>query len=197
MLQFKETIETISGTRDMGTILDEIKSIQSQMERFGAYYTDLDTIASSSNNPLSSKVNKLLQELQVYDNCDGIKDTTQKNICEYNFKSQVVELIAYEDINENMKKKIVQLQELANRISASKDPKESQDLLNSITAVTAGIEADKKQIDMLVAKSETRRKVDETRKEQNSAKIRNTPVEIPNDYKMDFGKIMQNSLQRR
>ena len=190
-------METISGTRDIGTLLDEIKSIQSQMERFGAYYTDLDTLASSSNNPLSSKVNKLLQELQVYDNCDSIKDTTQKNICEYNFKSQVVELIAYEDINENMKKKIVQLQELANRISASKDPKESQDLLNSITAVTAGIEADKKQIDMLVAKSETRRKVDETRKEQNSAKIRNTPVEIPNDYKMDFGKIMQNSLQRR
>jgi hypothetical protein len=167
--------ETIAGLREIQSLGESIMSLKNNIEATGERYSNLVDLASNPKSLLQGEAKRLLEKLEIYDNCKDIKDDTQKKICEYEFVSRLEDSVELDRATKDTQEDLKKLTKISEQMKNSTDPKMSQDLLNSATIIQTKIEVRKAQADLILAKTEKTRQINQERQKQYQIKIMETP----------------------
>jgi hypothetical protein len=171
--QWKDEMSKLQGTRELGNL---ISNITKEIEWLEEQYSDIQSLIDDPSAALKGEAANLLEKFQIYDNCADIEDETMRNICYYEFKSQITELSGYDATSEDLRGTMSQIETLNEKIKNSPDQKQSLDNIAAATKLVAELEAKRQMEELAQTKAAKQREVNDIAQKQKMAKALATPI---------------------
>ncbi|PRP68506.1 hypothetical protein BUE93_22155 [Chromobacterium amazonense] len=169
---YQDQLATQTGARDIVSFIQSAKGLHSELDGFVKSANKFNDLMKGADMP--AELNSLFGRYGLFDMC---KIDYNVSLCKATVVSKVATIEQTSSAMAAMSKKVSDMAVLSDRISNSKDAKESQDLANAMQAKNAEISALKTQMDMITAQNDAREKVlHEQRIAAHSQQQRNAPV---------------------
>jgi type IV secretion system protein VirB5 len=168
-----EEFKSMTGTRELGNL---ISNITKEIEWLEEQYSDIQSLIDDPSAALKGEAANLLEKFQIYDNCADVQDETMRNICYYEFKSQITELSGYDSTSEDLRGTMSQIETLNEKIKNSQDQKQSLDNIAAATKLVAELEAKRQMEELSQTKSAKQREINDIAQKQKMAKALATPI---------------------
>lgn len=136
---YKAQIATATGLRDIQGLLEQGKSLQSEIKTLQKQGISLNDLLTSDNPP-SGALNGLYEKYKVFDVCDLKTKTITEgaknylNVCKQETANKGYMIEQTAEVQKKVNNALKDIGKLSNRIANAKDSKESQDLANAIQA---------------------------------------------------------------
>lgn len=174
---YKHQLATVSGVRDVKGYINSLKSFAKDAQ---INNMDFDSIISGNSSSsdyqrIMELAEKKLGQYGIFDTCQGVTNPTLKKSCEKQRLSQSVAIVKYDELGKEMQSYKKNFASLANKISRTKDIKESQDVANAINLQVAQLNEKKIEMDMISKQQEVQQKIAEQQaNELYNSEITNT-----------------------
>jgi predicted nucleic acid-binding Zn-ribbon protein len=162
----QENINSITGLRDLGDLINTIEELKAQIAWLEGQFEDIQAIIDNPSAALSGEAGRLLERLQLYDNCADIEDDKMRDICYYEFKSQVAELSGYGKTLQDLSKSMNQIKTLNDKIKNSDDQKQSLDNIAAGIKLIVELETKRQMEELAQAKAAKQRETNDIVKRQ-------------------------------
>ncbi len=139
MNAYKDQLASATGLRDIQGLLEQGKSLQSEIKTLQKQGISLNDLLTSDNPP-SRALNGLYEKYKVFDVCDLKTKTITEgaknylNVCKQETANKVYMIEQTAEVQKKVNNALKDIGKLSNRIANAKDSKESQDLANAIQA---------------------------------------------------------------
>ncbi|BBI93020.1 type IV secretion system protein [Serratia symbiotica] len=139
MNAYKDQLATATGLRDIQGLLEQGKSLQSEIKTLQKQGISLNDLLTSDNPP-SGALSGLYEKYKVFDVCDIKTKTVTEgaknylNVCKQETANKGYMIEQTAEVQKKVNEALKDIGNLSNRIANAKDNKESQDLANAIQA---------------------------------------------------------------
>ncbi|HGJ5863817.1 MAG TPA: type IV secretion system protein [Arsenophonus nasoniae] len=139
MNAYKDQLATATGLRDIQGLLEQGKSLQSEIKTLQKQGISLNDLLTSDNPP-SGALNGLYEKYKAFDVCDIKTKTVTEgaknylNVCKQETANKGYMIEQTAEVQKKVNEALKDIGNLSNRIANAKDSKESQDLANAIQA---------------------------------------------------------------
>ncbi|MBG6243166.1 MAG: type IV secretion system protein VirB5 [Candidatus Symbiopectobacterium sp. Dall1.0] len=139
MNAYKDQLATATGLRDIQGLLEQGKSLQSEIKTLQKQGISLNDLLTSDNPP-SGALNGLYEKYKAFDVCDFKTKTVTEgaknylNVCKQETANKGYMIEQTAEVQKKVNEALKDIGNLSNRIANAKDSKESQDLANAIQA---------------------------------------------------------------
>lgn len=136
---YKDQLATATGLRDIQGLLEQGKSLQSEIKTLQKHGISLNDLLTS-NNPPSGALNGLYEKYKAFDICDLKTKTVTEggrnyiNVCKQETANKGYMIEQTAEVQKKVNEALKDIGNLSNRMANAKDSKESQDLANAIQA---------------------------------------------------------------
>jgi hypothetical protein len=185
--RFNQEMANISGTRDLGDLVNATERLTEQLDRLKEQYNRTKNLADGSEN-LTEEASALYEALNVYNNCEVLMDENLKKMCEYKFKSHISELSDYDKKVEDLDNLTRTINTLDEKIMSSTNQKQSLDNIAAGTKLLIELEAKRQLHELTKEATRLRRETDDIRQEQMREKTLRTPVP---DFRLEYTPIIR------
>ncbi|WP_410677508.1 TrbJ/VirB5 family protein [Citrobacter braakii] len=154
---YKDQLATATGVRDIADFVDQAKSLKSELEQLRKPGQTLNDMLQSGGT--SGQFDALYAKYQVFDTCNAEQSGSYANTCKQLVINKAIQFEQTDEIQEQVSQMLGEINDLSDRISLSRDSKESQDLANSIQLKSVMLNTLTDQWEMSVKAAEKREKV--------------------------------------
>ncbi|EHV2051926.1 type IV secretion system protein [Salmonella enterica] len=151
---YKEHMLAISGVRDVEAFVDQAKSLKSDLEKFRKPGQALNDLLLSGG--ASGQFDALYNKYKIFDTCNAEQSKSYAEVCKQEVINKAVQIEQTDEIQKQVTETLGDINTLSRRVSLSKDPKESQDLANSIQLKSVMLNTLTTQWEMSVKAAEKR-----------------------------------------
>lgn len=127
---YKEQLATATGVRDIADFVDQAKSLKSDLEKLRKPGQALNDLLLSGGS--SGQFDTLYAKYRVFDTCNAEQSGSYAETCKQLVINKAIQFEQTDEIQEQVSQTLGEINALSDRISLSRDSKESQDLANSI-----------------------------------------------------------------
>ncbi|MGJ3288883.1 type IV secretion system protein [Klebsiella michiganensis] len=168
---YKDQLATAIGVRDIADFVDQAKSLKSELEQLRKPGQTLNDMLRSGGT--SGQFDALYAKYRVFDTCNAEQSGSYANTCKQLVINKAIQFEQTDEIQEQVSQTLGEINDLSDRISLSRDSKESQDLANSIQLKSVMLNTLTDQWEMSVKVAEKREKVleDERVKQWNQQQL--------------------------
>lgn len=168
---YKEQLATATGVRDIADFVDQAKSLKSDLEKLRKLGQALNDLLLSGGS--SGQFDTLYAKYRVFDTCNAEQSGSYAETCKQLVINKAIQFEQTDEIQEQVSQTLGEINALSDRISLSRDSKESQDLANSIQLKSVMLNTLTEQWEMSVKAAEKREKVleDERVKQWNQQQL--------------------------
>ncbi|HBR1893754.1 type IV secretion system protein [Klebsiella quasipneumoniae subsp. similipneumoniae] len=168
---YKEQLATATGVRDIADFVDQAKSLKSDLEKLRKPGQALNDLLLSGGS--SGQFDTLYAKYRVFDTCNAEQSGSYAETCKQLVINKAIQFEQTDEIQEQVSQTLGEINALSDRISLSRDSKESQDLANSIQLKSVMLNTLTEQWEMSVKAAEKREKVleDERVKQWNQQQL--------------------------
>lgn len=168
---YKDQLATATGVRDIADFVDQAKSLKSELEQLRKPGQTLNDMLRSGGT--SGQFDALYAKYRVFDTCNAEQSGSYANTCKQLVINKAIQFEQTDEIQEQVSQTLGEINDLSDRISLSRDSKESQDLANSIQLKSVMLNTLTDQWEMSVKVAEKREKVleDERVKQWNQQQL--------------------------
>ncbi|ENK6701019.1 type IV secretion system protein [Yersinia enterocolitica] len=154
---YKDQLATATGVRDIADFVDQAKSLKSELEQLRKPGQTLNDMLRSGGT--SGQFDALYVKYRVFDTCNAEQSGSYANTCKQLVINKAIQFEQTDEIQEQVSQMLGEINDLSDRISLSRDSKESQDLANSIQLKSVMLNTLTDQWEMSVKAAEKREKV--------------------------------------
>ncbi|BAN99901.1 VirB5 protein (plasmid) [Plautia stali symbiont] len=151
---YKEHMLAISGVRDVEAFVDQAKSLKSDLDKFRKPGQALNDLLLSGG--ASGQFDALYNKYKIFDTCNAEQSKSYAEVCKQEVINKAVQIEQTDEIQKQVTETLGDINTLSRRVSLSKDPKESQDLANSIQLKSVMLNTLTTQWEMSVKAAEKR-----------------------------------------
>ncbi len=152
--EYKEHMLAISGVRDVEAFVDQAKSLKSDLDKFRKPGQALNDLLLSGG--ASGQFDALYNKYKIFDTCNAEQSKSYAEVCKQEVINKAVQIEQTDEIQKQVTETLGDINTLSRRVSLSKDPKESQDLANSIQLKSVMLNTLTTQWEMSVKAAEKR-----------------------------------------
>ena len=154
---YQQQLATATGVRDIQVLLQDAKSLKNDIAELGKHGISLDALLTNPQGSYSHELDNLYKKYQFFATCPSNHAApVYLQSCKQLLLNQAVAIENTHDIQNKMSQSLDIISTLSDRISLSKDSKESQDLANAVAAKSVQLHALTTQWEISVKQSEQR-----------------------------------------
>ncbi|MCE0826775.1 type IV secretion system protein [Buttiauxella sp. A2-C2_NF] len=177
MDSYKAQLATVTGIRDVQTFLGHAKNLANDIKAMKERGISLNDLLSNPDGAYSGDLNSLYDKYKVFDSCNEGATGQYLESCKKVIINQAAAIEDTTEVQDKISDTLSDIADLSNRIQYSKDPKESQDLANVVSAKSVQLSALTTQWEMSVKQAEQRSQMLEIQKKKAfSEQQRNAPI---------------------
>ncbi|MDD3465171.1 MAG: P-type DNA transfer protein VirB5 [Candidatus Cloacimonetes bacterium] len=153
--QMKQQYDALTGTRNLGAILQDPKFKNYLPEDWQGVY---DSVRSGGYSSLSGSAKAIYDAAKKFDACEHVKASDEKAVCQARAVKSAQDKAFAMDAFERAKERLTQIGQLMNSINATDDPKAIAELQGRIAAEQAMIQNEQTKLQMfqMIAAAEDR-----------------------------------------
>lgn len=173
---YKNQLATQTGLRDIVGLVNQGKSLKSDILSLQKQGISLDDLLTSNNAP-SGALDSLYNKYKDFDVCDAKQAAAYINICKQETVNKAWTLEQTADVQQKVSDALDEISSLTDRVASSQDAKESQDLANTIQMKQVQLNVLTSQWEMNVKAAEQRDKLlEQKRRKAFKEQQLNAPV---------------------
>lgn len=166
--QMEKDYQSITGTRNLGQILDNPEFKQYLPSNWQDVY---NSIRSDGYKGLTGTAKALRDASKVFDACSNVQDKTKKQVCEASAVKPAQDQAFAMDAFKKSAERTGQIEGLMKRINTTSDPKSIAELTARIQAEQAMLQNEQTKLDMYLASSKAEQAMLEQQEIEAEAKI--------------------------
>lgn len=173
---YKDQLATQTGLRDIVGLVNQGRSLKSDILNLQKEGISLDDLLTSDNAPTGA-LDSLYSKYKDFDVCDAKQAAAYINICKQETVNKVWTLEQTADVQQKVSDALDEISSLTDRVASSQDAKESQDLANTIQMKQVQLNVLTSQWEMNVKAAEQRDKLlEQKRRKAFKEQQLNAPV---------------------
>jgi type IV secretion system protein VirB5 len=153
---YKSQLATVTGVRNVQSFFNEAKGLTTDLKNLQKNGISLNALLSNPGGAYSGELNNLYNKYKMFDTCQTPQSQIYGDTCKQMVINKAVALEDTTAVQQKISTTVSDISNLSDRIAASKDSKESQDLANAVTTKSVQLNALTTQWEMSVKQSELR-----------------------------------------
>ncbi|HBL6731709.1 TPA: type IV secretion system protein [Serratia liquefaciens] len=162
---YQDQLATATGVRDVQQFINQAKSMKNEIKALQERGLSLNDFILSDNLP-TGDLERIYDKYKSFDVCDPKADSSIATVCKQEVVNKAWQIEQTSEVEKKINDTLTNINQLADRISYSKDSKESQDLANSIQAQSVHLNVLSTQWEMNIKSAEQRDKLLEAKRQK-------------------------------